>query len=314
MSRALSRPDKVREETRRRVEAAVAKTGYVVNSFASTLRSGRSSIIAVFASNLQNQHFANVMQGCSDALEGSGFHLLMAQAGIGEDQQREVVESVVPFRPAAMLFTDLLKPGSIRSLITAQGVPIMEMWDQRHDPADMLVTISEHDNGRLMGDHFARQGFRKIAYAGQLYDRGQRRLAGFREALGEHGLECSAVVPVERGWDIEAGLEALETIRRTLPDCDAVFFGTDMLAVGGLVHARRSGVRVPEDLAIAGFGDIDLARHMDPPLTSLFIASYDMGLTAGQMLLKSLRHEAIANRVVSFPLRLQERASTGRRN
>lgn len=312
VSRALSRPEKVRPETRERVAQAVLKTGYVVNSFASTLRSGHSPVIAVFASNLRNHVFADVMQGCTDALEGSGYQLLTARAGESEPEQRRVIESIIPFRPAAMLFTDLVRGDDIRSIIAAQKVPVVEMWDQRQDPVDKLITISEYDNGRLMGEHFARQGFSRIAYAGPLYDRGKRRIEGFREALQEHGLGCEVAVHMERGWSAEAGATLLGKVLAQMPDCDAVFFGSDMLAAGGLAEARSRGMRVPDDIAIAGFGDVDLARYFEPPLTSLFIAGYDMGRKAGELLRSGIRNERQAENIITFPLRLEARRSTSR--
>lgn len=310
VSRALTNPDKVKEETRRKVAAAVAQTGYVVNSFASSLRSGRSPIVSVFASKLRNHHFASVLQGCTEALEGNGLQLLTARLGETAEEQRRVVAAMAPFRPAAMLFTDMLKPEFDRSVITSQNVPVVEMWDQRPDPVDMLVTISEDEAGRLMGHHFAERGFRRIAYAGQLYDRGRRRVAGFRAALAEHDLRCDLVMHVERGWEPDAGVEALADVLGQMPDCDAILFGTDILAAGALLAARRRGLRVPDQLGLAGFGDIPLAAYLDPPLTTLELSGLEMGRRAGQMLLRRLNGERVEERTVVFPLHLNGRQST----
>lgn len=310
VSRALTNPDKVKEETRRKVAEAVARTGYVVNSFASSLRSGRSPIVAVFASKLRNHHFASVLQGCTEALEGHGLQLLTARIGESAEEQRRVVAAMAPFRPAAMLFTDLLKPEFDRGVITSQSIPVVEMWDQRPDPVDMLVTISEDEAGRIMGRHFAACGFRRIAYAGQLYDRGRLRVAGFRAALAEHQLACDLVVHVERGWEPDAGAEALTAILEQMPDCDAILFGTDMLAAGALLAARGRGIRLPHELGIAGFGDIPLAAYFDPPLTSLQLSGLEMGRRAGQMLLQRLGGQQVGERIVTFPLQLRARQST----
>lgn len=312
VSRALTHPEKVREETRHKVEQAVAETGYVVNSFASSLRSGRSSIIAVFASNLRNHQFADVMAGCTAVLEGSDFQLLTARVGESAAEQHKVIDAMIPFRPAAMLFTDLLKPELDRSFITAQNVPVVEMWDQRDDPLDMLVTISEHQVGRTMGEHFASRGFRNIAYAGPLFDRGKRRVAGFREALQEHGLSCGLVLHVERGWAAQAGIEALGEVLEQLPDCDAIFFGTDLLAAGALAEAGRRGIAIPSDLALAGYGDVPLAAYLQPALTTLSLSSFDMGRQAGEMLLAALRGSTVKQPIVTYPLTLNIRDSTRR--
>lgn len=311
VSRALAYPEKVKEETRARILEAVAQTGYVINSYASSLRSGRSGIVAVFSSNLRNHHFANVLLGCTEVLEGKGFQLLTARVGDSAEEQHRVITSMTPFRPAALLFTDLLKPELDRSVIAAPGVPVVEMWDQRKDPVDMLVTMSEEHAGQLMGQHFAERGFRKIAYAGQLYDRGRRRVAGFRTALAERGLDCHLVLHVERGWDADAGAEGFDAVLAQMPDCDAILFGTDMLAAGALGAARHRGVKIPSDIAIAGFGDIPLAAYLDPPLTSLSLASLEMGRHAGKMLLRRLGGLTVEQRIVTYPAVLKERDSTG---
>ena len=310
VSRALSYPEKVKEETRKKVADAVAQTGYVVNSFASSLRSGRSPIVAVFSSNVRNPHFANVLLGCTEVLENKGYQLLTARVGESAEEQRRVIASMTPFRPAAMLFTDLLKPELDRSMISAQGIPVVEMWDQRTDPVDMLVTMSEEEAGRIMGRHFAERGFSRIAYAGQLFERGRRRSEGFRAALREAGRDCELILSVPQGWEPDAGAAALDEVLVRLPGCDAILFGSDMLAGGALSAARRRGIKVPADIAIAGFGDISLAAHLDPPLTSLCLSSLEMGRRAGEMLLRRLGGHQVDERIVTYPAVLRVREST----
>lgn len=308
VSRALGNPSKVKEETRQKVAAAVAETGYVVNSFASSLRSGRSSIISVFVSNLQNPHFATALQGCADALEGSAYHLLMAQTGYSDTLQQQMLEQVLPFRPAAAMFTGLVQSEQTRETLRRFGVPVMEMWDYRPDPVDMLVGFSNAGGGRLMGAHFRERGFRKVAYAGRTADRGAQRLAGFSEGYGG---PPALVLPLEGTRTIMDGMQALEAVRSELPGCDAIFFATDLLAVGAMLRARQLGLAVPDDIAIAGYGDLETSRHMATPLTTVHVSSYDMGHAAGSLLLKRLRNEAIGERMVLSPIRLEARASTG---
>jgi LacI family gluconate utilization system Gnt-I transcriptional repressor len=311
VSRALSNPEKVKEETRRKVAEAVAKTGYVVNSFASSLRSGRSSIISVFVSNLQNQHFANAMQGCADALEGSRYRLLMAQTGYSETLQEDVVEQVLPFRPAAAMFTGVVQSEHTRAQLKALGIPVMEMWDYRPDPIDMLVGFSNAEGGRLMGEHFGRRGFRRIAYAGRTEDRGAQRLEGFREGLAAFGGQVDFVLPLEGKRTILEGMAALEQIRAALPGCDAIFFGTDVLAVGAMLKARHLNIAIPDEIAVAGYGDLEFSKQLFTPLTTVHIASYEMGRAAGEMLRRRLQREEIAESIVLSPIHLEARASTG---
>jgi LacI family gluconate utilization system Gnt-I transcriptional repressor len=313
VSRALRTPDLVRPETRERIAAAVERTGYVVNPIASTLRSGRSMIVSVFVSNLRNPHFANAMQGAIDAFEGSRYHLMFAQTGYSETLRAEVVESVLPFRPAAVMFTGVVRSDETRAAVKRLGVPVVEMWGDRPDPIDMLVGASGFDGGRLMGRHFGEQGFRHIAYSGHATERGRERLDGFEAGLAEYGARCELVLPKEGSRSFADGIAALEEILERLPDCDAVFFGTDVLAAGAILAARRRGLSVPGRIALAGYGNLDFAAHLDPPITSIHVSDYQLGQLAGGMLLDRLKGRPVDEPVIQVPAQLEIRASSRRR-
>lgn len=312
VSRALSTPDKVRPETRERVAEAVKHTGYVVNSFASTLRSGRSPVVALFVSDLRSQKLAWAAQGCADAFEKSGYHVLMVQFGPTPEARRDIIESVIPLRPAAMMFTDLLRSEQTRALVRALGVPVAETWDESPDPLDILVALPTFEGGRLMGRHFGERGFRRIAYAGRVDGRRQRRIDGFREGLAEHGRTLDLLLPIEGTSSFADGITVLDTILRTMPDCDAIFFSSDLLANGGMLAAQKRGIRIPEDLAIAGHGDFDFARHLQPALTSVRFSGYDIGRLAGDLLLQRMKGLPVERKSVTTPIRLEVRASTTR--
>ncbi len=312
VSRALSYPEKVKEETRRKVADAVAQTGYVVNSFASSLRSGRSSIITVFVSSLLNPHFANSMQGLVDAVEGSRYHLMFAQTDYSEMRDMDVVSSALPFRPAGVVFTNVVRSEPARQSLRQLGIPVMEMWGDTPDPIDMLMAFSNHESGRLMGDHLGRKGYRRIGYSGHVSERGAERIEGFRAGLAPHGAELVKVVPMEGTRQIPDGVAAFDLFRTEAPEVEAIFFGTDILASGAVLRALELGLSVPGDIAIAGNGDLDFAEHMRPSMTTIHIPSYDMGLAAGRMLLRRLAGQEVDLKVHTEPISLRARQSTDR--
>lgn len=312
VSRALSNPEKVREETRQRILAAVAETGYVVNRFASSLRSGRSSIVTVFTASLLNPHFATSIQGIVEAFEGSSFHLMFAQIGYSELVEIDVVNNVMPFRPAGVIFTGVIRAEATRSALSRLGIPIVEMWGHHDDPIDMLLGFSNHEAGRLMGRHFGERGFRRIAYCGHTAERGAERIDGFRAGLGEFGAELGLVHPMEGTRRVTDGMNALDDILTLMPEVDAVFFGTDMLATGALLRAQELGIDVPSRIAIAGFGGLDFTEHIKPSLTTLHIEGYEMGLKVGRMMLARLTGETVHVPISNYPIALLERQSTAR--
>jgi len=311
VSRALSSPEIVKPETRERVLRAVEKTGYVVNTLASSLRSGRSSFIAMFVSNIENPHFARATRGCADALENSGFHLMMAQTNYSARLEADFVGSVLPLRPAALIFTGVVQAPTTKTLIRSRGMAVMEMWDHVDDPLDMLVGFSNQDGGRLMGEHFGRAGFKNIAYVGRTQDRGAQRLAGFREGLAATGAELGHVAPLDGHPPVIAdGAQALRTVLQRYPQVDAIFFSSDVLAVGASLEAARDDAT--RHIAFAGYGDSGLAEALPVPLTTVHVSSYEMGFRAGKMLLRRLAGETVRERSIVLPNELRIRLSTAR--
>jgi LacI family gluconate utilization system Gnt-I transcriptional repressor len=309
VSRALSAPDKVRKETRERVAEAVASTGYVVNSIAATLRSGQSATVSVFVANLQNSHIAAEVQGIVDAFQNSPYHLMFTQTGWSGEPTAEIIRSILPFRPAGMVLAGVGDDDATRQLLVGLDIPIVEMGE-RPEPVDMLVQISSFEAGRLMGEHFGEMGFSRIAFCGHTIGHGARRLAGFRAALSNHGRAPALILSIEGTQLIADGVGSVERILAQLPDCDAVFYGSDLLAMGALIEARRMGLDVPGKLAVAGYGDLDFARHLDPPLTTIRVLDYEIGRIAGDMLRKRLEGRALAQTFIDLPIDLQLRSST----
>lgn len=310
VSRALSNPEKVKHETRERVRLAVEQTGYVVNTFASNLRSGRSSIVSVFVTNLQNPHIVQAMKGCTDALAGSGFHTFIAQTDYSTHTEEGLLASVMPLRPAAIVFTGLVQSEKVREALKSTGAPVMEMWDYIDDPLDMLVGFSNSEGGCLMGEHFGQRGFKHVAYVGRVSDRGAERLSGFREGLAKYGVDVGLVLPIHGSRTVLDGRSALESVLDTFPQCDAIFFSSDMLAIGALLHLTRLSKRGRRNVAIAGYGDITISAEMPTPLTTVHLDAYKMGYKAGQMILMRLRGKALQDKLIRSPLHLEIREST----
>jgi LacI family gluconate utilization system Gnt-I transcriptional repressor len=312
VSRTLRTPELVKPETRRRVTDAVRATGYVVNSIASSLRSGRSNVITLFVADLRNPHFASALQGAFEAFEGSRYQLMFAQTGYSEQLSPEAVSALLPFRPAGVMFTGVVRDEATRAALRALEVPVVEMWGDGRDPIDILVGSSGFSGGQLMGRHFGERGFRRIACCGHR-ERDSARLDGFRAGLGEFGLAPALVHSRQGRRDFAEGMAALDEILDIVPDCDAVFFGTDLMAVGAIVTARRRSLDIPAQLALAGYGDLDFAGEVDPAITTIHASDYEIGRLAGQMMLGRLDgSETPGPAVIDLPVRLEARLSTAR--
>jgi LacI family transcriptional regulator, gluconate utilization system Gnt-I transcriptional repressor len=310
VSRALSSPHLVKPDTRERVAAAVQKTGYVINSVASALRSGRSSSVVVFTASMQNPHYAAAVQGIFDAFEGSRFHLVFSQIGYSDAVASDVVDLTLQLRPAGVVFTGVVKDEAARAALRDLKAPVVEMWGEDVEPIDMLVGSSIREAGRMMGEHFASRGYKHIAYCGHVETQGSIGLSGFREGLAAGGLSVEYVLPREASGTFAEGVAALAEILGSFPQCDAIFFGSDLLAVGAVVGARERGISIPKRVAIAGYGNLDFDEHVEPPLTSVTVSDYDTGRLAGSMLRQRLEGVKSAEPVRRLTVELEIRGST----
>lgn len=313
VSRALSTPAKVKPETRQRVIEAVEKTGYVVNSIASSLRSGRSTTVTVFVASLLNPHFAAAMQGALDAFEGSRYRLMFSQIGYIDGLKADITETIRPFSPAAVMFTGIpIRPDG-RAALRKLGVPVMELWTAEEDPIDMVAGASVEGGAALMGEHLVRQGYKHIAYAGQTHVPGGVGLKGFRKGVEAAGGKLGFTLAVDGTGTLSAGIAALGQILEHYPQCDAIYFGSDLLAVGAQIAARERGIELPERLAMGGYGDLEFARHLIPALTTVEVSDYETGRLAGAALRARLQGDTSGVRIIQVPMRLIVRDSTPRK-
>ena len=297
VSRALRQPEKVAEDKRRRIQAAIEQTGYAPNQDAIRLRSGgrpaasaaaASTLVAAFVSNIANPQFSRAVRTCAEVLEPAGYRLMTGETAYSYARETAMIQSLRDLRPAAVLFTGVIELEENREALRSLGVPVMETWAYPQDPIDMLVGFSNFDGGRLVGEHFGERGYRSIAYVGRGGGRGVLRLQGFKEGLAKHGLRPAAELSVEGPAGLAEGRRAMAALLEQGEPLDAAFFGNDLLAIGALSEARRRGLTVPGDLAVAGFGDIELAETLEPGLTTVRIDSDDIGRRAGRMLLTRL--------------------------
>ena len=313
VSRALRTPEKVKRATLDRVLEAVHETGYQINSIASSLRSGQSAFVTVFVASLQNLHYAAATQGLIDAFKGSRYHLMFAQTGYAEEVDVDLLRSMLPFKPAAVVFSGIvLNPVAI-AFLKLLAIPVMELWGEVPDPIDMLVMSPAHEGGRLIGEHLVAEGYKRIAYAGHTVSRSLPRIAGLREALARHGQDLALLLPMEGTTEMADGIAVFDRILEQLPDCDVMVFGTDLMAIGALVRAQQRGLSVPDQMAIAGYGDLFFSAHTEPQLTTVHMSPYRVGETAGRHLQRRLNGDPVGERIIEVPLQLMARGSTTRR-
>ncbi|SHN07750.1 LacI family DNA-binding transcriptional regulator [Roseibium suaedae] len=297
VSRALRNPDLVSEKTRKRILEVVQETGYWSNPHASALRSGRSSIVAVFVSNLLSQQYTRAAQACAQVIEANGLQMMVGQTSYSYSRELTAIQSLRALRPAAVFLTGVIELEENRRMLRDLNIPIVESWAHTRDPIDMLVAFSNVDAGRLAATHLANRGFKRPAFIGRGGGRGKLRLQGFTERLSQRDLPLTGSVVVDQVESIENGRSAYRKLQESGVSFDSVFCANDLLGIGAMIEAGAQGQRIPEDVGILGFGDRSDLAALSPRLSLVGVDTSQIGRQAGEMILSRLNGEEAPERL-----------------
>ncbi|WP_413813444.1 LacI family DNA-binding transcriptional regulator [Devosia sp. Leaf420] len=273
VSRALRDGTSVNAQTRDAIRRTVDELGYVFDSTAANLRQQRTGFVAVTIPSINNANFADTVRGLSDGLKAHGLQPLLGYTDYDIEQEEILVEQLLRRRPEAIVVTGGQHTSRCRRLLESAGIPVVETWDIPSDPIGHVVGFSNADAAAMLVDHLVTTGRRRIAFIGGEAGRDSRgadRRAGFIAAMERHGLDATRLVaagvpPVS----MLEGAAAMRPLLQQSPEIDAVICVSDLVGFGALTECQRMGIAVPKQIAIAGFGNYEVAEICVPPLTTV---------------------------------------------
>ncbi|WP_027346961.1 LacI family DNA-binding transcriptional regulator [Hamadaea tsunoensis] len=315
VSNVLNQPERVAEHTRRRVLDAIAQLGYVRNDSARQLRAGSSRQIAIVVLDVANPFFTDVVRGAEVEAEKHGVMVVVCNSSEDSDRERRHLDLLEEQRIRGLLITpvDDTRNSRLEQLIQ-RGTPVV-LVDRGSGGRDRCsVAVDDVLGGRLAGEHLVATGHEHIAFVGgpmsiqQVADR-HRGVTLATKGTARLSTIATPSLTVAAGRAAVAELADLPAARRPT----ALFCANDLLALGVLQEATKRGVRVPDDVAIVGYDDIDFAAAAAVPLSSVRQPREQLGRTAAQLLLEETeadgRHE---HRHVVFQPELVVRESSTR--
>jgi len=307
VSRVFNNSPLVSEETRQRVVAAASTLGYWPNGIARSLITNRTHTLGLLLPDLHGEFFSEVIHGVDLLSREKGFHLLVSRSSGNAEELTDALRSMRGRVDGLVVMApDVDASRALRH--SAGSVPIVLLNPEVMLPGCDTISIGNAQGAHAVVRHLIGLGHRRIAtITGPTQNIDARqRLEGYRSALREGGAEASPDLEFHGDFTERSGYEAALEMLRQQGRPTAVFVANDHMAVGVLGALQEAGMRVPDDIALAGFDDIQMARYLTPPLTTVHVDMLRMGQRAVQLLLDPERvtgpaegrHEVLATTLV----------------
>ncbi len=294
VSRVINGSPRVSDATRAAVEAAVAELGYVPNTAARALAANRTDAIALVVPEPETRFFAEPY--FSDMLKGVGAELADTQMQLllifaGNDRERaRLAQYLAAHRVDGVLLVSVHADDPLPDLLSQLEIPAVISGPRSAGETLPSVDSDNFGGARSAVEHLLDRGCRAVAHiTGRLDVYGaQRRVDGYRAALLDAGHEVDEQLIQPGDFTEEGGRRAMTELLARRPDLDAVFAGSDVMAAGARQVLREKGRSIPDEVALVGYDDSAIARHMDPPLTSVRQPIEEMGRRMIDLLLTEI--------------------------
>lgn len=295
VSRCLNSPNVVVEATRVRVMKAIETLGYTPNFGARVMAAKRTFTIGAIIPTMDNAIFARGLQAFQEELRTRGYTLLVSSSAYRQDVEEEQIRSLVARGADGLLLIGYERDQSVYEYLARRNVPVLVAWAFSARKSQPAIGFDNRSAMRDLTREVLKQGHRQVGVICAITkgnDRAFERLQGINEAFIEAGLDPASLDVIETPYEIENGQAAFDILMNRGPKKTTIMCVNDVLAVGALLRAQELGLRVPQDISITGFDDIELARIVSPGLTTVHVPHREMGRKAAAELIAIVEKES----------------------
>jgi LacI family transcriptional regulator len=289
VSNVLNRPERVAEGTRQAVLAAINELGFVRNESARHLRAGHSRVLGLVVLDVTNPFFTDVARGVEDTANGAGLAVILCNSDDDPAKESHYLNLLEEQRVQGILITPVTAATDRLDLLRGRGTPVVLLDRRASDDAQCSVAVDDVLGGELAVAHLIAQGHERIAFVGGPFTirQVQERHQGAVQAMRAADRDPDELLLVETAaLNVAAGRDAAARLAGARSEPTAVFCANDLLALGVLQEVTRRGLRVPHDIAIVGYDDIEFAAAAAVPLTSVRQPRHLLGRTAAEMVIE----------------------------
>lgn len=313
VSRYFNKPSSLRPDMRSRVESAVRELGYIRHGAARALSMRRSHAIGAIIPTVDNATRAGKVAALQKRCRERGYNLLLALSEYDLDLELQQCRNLIEAGIDGLMLEGGFHDPALYAVLEKHGIAFINT--SVYDPLSPHPNIG-FDNratARRLTDHLLDLGHRVvgvIAGPRRGNDRARDRVEGVRDALHARRLDLPDELVVEHPYRVVEGRNGLRTLMGRGPRPTAIVCGNDVLAFGALIEAQALGLRVPQDLSIAGFDDLDWASQLPPGLTTMALPAREVGQIAADYLIDRLSGVAVPH-AIEVEVKLILRGSTG---
>lgn len=280
VSRSFNHPEMVKLATRKKIDAAVRKLGYIRNRAAQTIHGIRSGTIGLIVPTVDQAIFAELIQSFSTAVELRGFTILLASHGYSLEREYALIRKMLEHRVDGIALIGIEHSEDTFGILAQQNTPALLLWNYADDAPLPCVGSSNFDAGFLIGQHVADLGHEKIAtifppLGGN--DRASLRLDGVMHAMHKAGQKIRDEWRLETPYSVAAAKCSVVELINADEQPTAIICGNDVLAWGALHALSRQGILVPSSVTVTGIGDFNGSKDFEPSLTTVRIPARTIG-------------------------------------
>jgi len=316
VSRVLNSSSQVRNKTREKVLKAMEQCHYVYNAIAGSLSARKTTMLGVVVPTITNPIFATVTKGIQDYAAQNGYSILLGNTDYNEENEGQLINLFQEKRTAGVIFNGPWRSAPLILRMKGTNLPFVITWQKVKDKDVSFVAFDNFRSAYRSVEYLIGLGHRRIAMVAGKFSVSERALLrwrAYRKCLGDHDLAYDPKMVLQKGYSFSEGKQAMAYLLDLPSPPSAVFCGNDVLAIGAMVAAKERGLRIPEELSVSGFDDMEISAFYDPPLTTVSVPAYEMGRMAAKILIENLQGETRGPQRYVLEANLIVRGSTAKR-
>ncbi|MDG6239819.1 gluconate operon transcriptional repressor GntR [Glaesserella parasuis] len=288
ISRYLRNPEAVAHQTGLRIAEAITEFGYIPNRAPDILSNAKSRAIGVLVPSLTNQVFADVIKGIELVTDKAGYQTMLAHYGYSQEKEEQRIESLLSYNVDGIILSENHHSKRTLKMLEVANIPVIEIMDSSEIGIQQAVGFDNISAAQSMVETMISRGHKNIVYfTARMDKRTKLKMQGYEQAMRKYQLEPHSLITDEPS-SFTLGAKQLQQALAQYPDIDGIFCTNDDLAIGALFECQRLGIKVPKEMAIAGFHGHDVGQSLTPQLATVITPRLEIGKVAAQELLNRL--------------------------